>query len=422
MRKAATLYDYIKWRGDLTFRQDEFNERDAAVLSQLVYTDFSKFSSLNEDRDYITFKDIGEKIKSHTEFLIVNGDYIQRKEEYDEFLLAACDTDRYGNIKIRKYVDITVLEQNIQFAAATFELDNGLKVITFRGTDDSVVGWKEDFMLSYETTGSQLAAGEYINARLKDEIDGEFYICGHSKGANLAVFAAAVLKDEEIKRLKHIYMFDGPGICEPVLNEAQILEANDILKDKEDPEEKIKEIYSRLDDKTTRISPESCFIGKIFEAKFTDTRLVKSTAKGLGQHSLVTWCMDYHDFLYAEKFERGSVWAGKIFDEWMKYQDMEKRKIFVEEIFGAFEEAGIERFSDILKHGFSSIKKIAGAASGISGTTKKMAMDLPKTGINDIGKSNKKKIDKLQEKVEGKISHLPELSIKSKNYITLSDK
>lgn len=391
MKKAVTLYDYIKWRGDLSFKQDVFNERDAAVLSQLIYTDFNPFiQGDNEDKDYITFKDVGEKIKTHTDFSIVNGDYIQRKEEYDDFLLAACDTERYGNIRISKYVDITVIEDNIQFAAATFELDNGIKVITFRGTDDSVVGWKEDFMLSFETTGSQKKAGEYIKARLKDEIDGPFFICGHSKGGNLAIYAAAVLKDEEKEMLQRIYMFDGPGIYDPVLNERAITEANPFLNNEADTKKKIKELYRSLDDKTTRISPKSCFIGKIFEAKFTDTRLVQSTAKGLGQHSLVTWQMDYHDFLYAEKFERGSVWAGKIFDEWLKDQDMEKRKIFVEEIFGAFEEAGIERFSDILKNGFSSIKKIAEATSGISDETKRMALEFPKKGINDIGITRKK--------------------------------
>lgn len=395
MKKAVTLYDYIKWRGDLSFHQDTFNERDAAVLSQLIYTDFSLFLD-GDAKDYITFKDIKEKIKEDSDCLIVNGDYIIRKQEYDEFLLAACDTERFGNIRIKNYVDITVIEQNIQFAAATFELDNGIKVVVFRGTDDSVVGWKEDFMLSYETIGSQKAAGEYIAARLKDEIDGPFFICGHSKGGNLAIYAAALLKNKEIEMLQHIYMFDGPGICEAVLNEKKIVEANDLKNDKDDPVEKIKKIYSRLDDKTTRISPESCFIGKIFEAKFTDTRLVKSTAKGVGQHSLVTWRMDYHDFLYANKYERGSEWAGKVFDEWLKDQDMEKRKRFVEEIFGAFEEAGIVRFSDILKNSFSSIKKIAEAASGISDETKRMALEFPKKGIDDIGRTRKRSKNYIQ--------------------------
>lgn len=392
MKKAATLYDYIKWRGDLKFIQVEFNEMDAAILSQLIYTDFSQIIPLKEgDKDYITLRQLGEIIKKNAKYSILNGDYLQRKEEYNDFLIAACDSERYGNIRIKKYTDITVVEENIQFAAATFELDNGVKVVTFRGTDDSVVGWKEDFMLSYETTGSQRAAGEYIDARLKDELTEPFYICGHSKGGNLAIYAAAGLADDKLEMVQHIYMFDGPGICDTILEEERIINANPEIENKINSEEKIRTIYKRLDEKTTRISPESCFIGKIFEAKFTDTRIVKSTAKGLGQHSLVTWQVNYYEFFYSERFERASVWAGRIFDEWLRKQDMDKRKVFVEDIFGAFEEAGIVSFNDILKHGFSSIRSIAEAVAGISGVTKRMAMELPKTGINDLGKKNRRK-------------------------------
>ena len=407
----AVLLDYIKWRSDLSFNQDPFNELDAVVLTQLIYTDMKTFFSgyLDEagSQDSFTLRELAEKTKKEADLKILNADYDQSKDDYNAFFYLASESKRYGDILVSSYTDILDNENDTQYAAAIFCLSDKEKFIAFRGTDESLTGWKEDFMISYTITRSQKLAMNYVKQALRKDKDSSFYISGHSKGGNLAIIAGISLKDDDLKRIKHIYDLDGPGLADFVYEELNMAEKN---------------IYNRIDKITTRISPCYCVVGRIFEAGFSDSRIVNSTAKGIkkavGQHSLISWKVNHLKFELADEYDKSSVWAGKIFDEWLSKQTLDDRKIFVDDIFNTLSDAGIKSLRDISANGLKGFKKIIEARAELSDLTKDMAAQLPKTGLSKIEKRRKNRIDILQKKLKS----FSEFSIKARNYIRIDDR
>ncbi len=188
----ADLFDYLKWRGDLTFSQAPVNPVDTLVFSALSYISFGgRVESMPEVP--ISLQDAAEEfflLPDHPERCRVKNDLA--------LLQAAVETPRFRNVMLLQYRSILIPEEETQFAAITFLLDDNSGVITFRGTDYSLVGWKEDFNMTFrETIPAQLLALEYTR-----EIGSKYImplrICGHSKGGNLAVFSA-VKADESIR-------------------------------------------------------------------------------------------------------------------------------------------------------------------------------------------------------------------------------
>ena len=183
----ADLYDYLQWRGDLTFSQAPVNPVDTLIFSALSYISFGgSVEALPEVP--ISLKDAAE------EFFRFPDQLERCRVKNDISLLqAAVETPRFRNIMLLQYRSILIPEEETQFAAITFLLDDNSGVITFRGTDYTLVGWKEDFNMTFrETIPSQILAQEYTR-----EIGSKYImplrICGHSKGGNLAVFAAVIV-------------------------------------------------------------------------------------------------------------------------------------------------------------------------------------------------------------------------------------
>ena len=111
--------------------------------------------------------------------------------------------------------------QDKQFAAVTYVIPNGPTVVAFRGTDSTIIGWKEDFMISYTSVPSQDLALSYAIKHV-GEADGDVIILGHSKGAHLALFAAAHLEEKYQDKLLHVYLNDGPGFNPDILDKSLI--------------------------------------------------------------------------------------------------------------------------------------------------------------------------------------------------------
>lgn len=365
------IYDYVTWRGDLTFAERPFSELDNLVLCQLSYIDMSRAFPPGE---IISAGDLIRVLLERGQLNTLVADGLLKREEYTAFARAAADSKRFGKLLMSDYVDILDEEEQIQFSAVTFRLDKDTAFIAFRGTDSSLVGWKEDFMLSFEKIRAQEEALQYVRRQLHGKGTGtaaepaagagkplRYYIGGHSKGANLALYAACLLTQEERERILHVYVNDGPGLCADVMDLS---------------------LMERVDAITTKIVPEYDVIGKIFEMPVTDNRIVRSSDVGIMQHGIITWQLRDGTLDLVPENAPGSIWIGQVMDQWIGgVTNMEDRKTFIDDLFDTIGAGGIRDFNEMSALGPEGLERMLGAAAGISPITREVARALPVTAV-----------------------------------------
>lgn len=204
----ANIFDYINWRGDLSLRDSKFNEIDNLILARFSYFPFDNILKEGEE---ITIAEAGKRFKK----LDVQKERILQKEDIDLFPKMA-ESKRFSEMKIANYINKISPEEEKQFSAITIYMPDDTIYISFRGTDNTLIGWKEDFNMSFrEKVPSQLDAVEYVN-RVASKYTNKIRIGGHSKGGNLAVYAASFCSKEIKDRIINIYNNDGPGFHETI--------------------------------------------------------------------------------------------------------------------------------------------------------------------------------------------------------------
>ena len=209
----ANVFDYLQWRGDLSFTQDPPNAVDALIFSGLSYIPYVG-RALNSPEVPITLRDAAEDF-----FADEDCESRVRSKNDPELLRAAACTRRFGGCRVVLYRDVLIPERETQFAAVTFLLPDDSVVLAFRGTDSTLVGWKEDFNMTFQQTiPAQLLAQSYVR-EVAAEYGGKLRLCGHSKGGNLAVFAAARSSPMLQKRIAEVYNNDGPGFTDYLMGD-----------------------------------------------------------------------------------------------------------------------------------------------------------------------------------------------------------
>jgi hypothetical protein len=210
------MMDYLEWRGDLTFEQDGFNEVDNLIMSSLAYLEFDGIVSSEVNLNAVSLSDIEKQNSSRIDAFVQlsHNPFFKR---LPELFHKAAQSQRYRDVKLSGYVNEINQKQSEQFSAVVFSINSGLHFIAFRGTDDTIVGWKEDFQMSFrDVVPAQKQAVAYLN-RVCPQLEGKLYAGGHSKGGNLAVYAAAYADRETSDRLIAIYNDDGPGFQSKVI-------------------------------------------------------------------------------------------------------------------------------------------------------------------------------------------------------------
>lgn len=343
---TANISDYIRWRGDLPLTMDSLTEADAIVLCEISYLNFGIFHA-----DQTSTADTEAAISSapvlHDLLLTAEGSFHLPdgavtapidKEESMRFLESAARSIRFGALPLLNIREVLDEGKNTQFGAVTFLLPDGSRYIAFRGTDNTVVGWKEDFMISYTRTEAQDLALAYVRKAL--EQPGSIRVGGHSKGANLALFAAAFLTAEERTRLSGLDLLDGPGLCPEVLGN----ETDSNL--------------TGLQAITHRLIPSYSVIGKLFESDITPAVIVKSNAKGILQHDLLSWQIAYGQPEQADCNDPGSMFLNRSFEQWIEHADMEERQHFVEVLFNSMTDSGYQTIDQITAGGPAAFENI----------------------------------------------------------------
>lgn len=318
----ANILDYIKWRGDLLFTQDSSNVLDAVVFSALSYLRF---------HDILASKStVPVTLRNAAELFFLTEDYEKRARNKNdlELLRLAAESERFGNAELVLYTDQFVPEEDTQFAALTFLLDDGTIMIAFRGTDDTLVGWKEDFNMSFQqTVPAQRLALQYVHEILSI-YDCPVRICGHSKGGNLAVFSAARTSPMFRSRILDVYNFDGPGFSSYMMGDPGYLAMVPVIH---------------------TYVPQSSVIGLIMERE-EPFMIVKSTAMGgLMQHDTFSWEVMGKAPVPADDLSSESRFVEQMLKNWLYAMNHESRNQMVDMLFGFLESGNVTTTEDLLQ-------------------------------------------------------------------------
>ena len=319
----ANIHEYLIWRGDVPFTVSPFNEVDALVLSELAYTDFHGVLS-EEGEQRITVEEARRLFwEKHTREEIMAMDSYTKTAPFlmDEM----AGKGRFGGTVMAYYYDVIDTNVDVQLAALTFYLPDGTAFVAFRGTDDTVVGWKEDFNLSYMlATEGQRRAAEYLTRHFSGQSI-SIRVGGHSKGGNLAMYAAVCAEKAVRDRIIAVYNNDGPGF----LKEFTETEA-----------------YRDMVPRFICTVPEKAVIGTLLNSKAFQ-HVVKSTASGIFQHDGFSWNVLGNRFVEVDRRSDSSIALEMTLHQWLEEQNESNRRTFVNTMFGLLESTGRSTIGEI---------------------------------------------------------------------------
>ncbi len=337
------ILDYLDWRGDLSFAASKPNEVDALIFAWLIYYRFEDFEG-GEFEGMTLSELVSFHEKMRGPFQKINPAVTIDPAVTAAWLLyCAGRTERFASVRVcgflKRQSEKSHAGQDIQFAAASFILEDGdgeLRVIAYRGTDDSIAGWKEDCYLAIsDTVPAQKTGLQY----LEDTADGRrVMICGHSKGGNLAMYAALFASDSRRTDICSVYNFDGPGFCFDMRN---------------------LENYSLIKDRIVTIVPESSIVGMLLEHG-DDYRIVESRNVGLLQHDALFWQVLGNRFVCTDKRNESSLIADGAIRDWIAGMSIEERREFVDALFEILEGTGAVRTTELpeklVQNGFWNLR------------------------------------------------------------------
>ena len=335
----ADLFEYLSWRADVPFSVDPFNEVDNLILSELAYADFSDI--VPSDGTAIPLSIMCEMyFETHDRQLLKKESSFLAKAPLlmDGMLNGA----RFQNMSACFYVNNIVPERHSQMSAITFLLDDGTMFIAFRGTDNSLTGWREDFDLSYiaETHGQELAV-KYLEL-VASRFSYPMRVGGHSKGGNFAVFSASFCESLIQERIITVYSNDGPDFREDVIKA---------------------EGYLRVLPKVLSIIPDTSVIGLLLSS-LSDREVIRSTATGIMQHDGFTWSVNRNRFVPAELSDTG-IFINRAIDSWIDKLDDNTRRSFTQTVFSIIEATEKDSFHEIAREKLKSLTKMIGSMQNI---------------------------------------------------------
>lgn len=325
----GNIMDYISWRGDLSFAQSEFNEVDNLILACFSYVNLDGISAVTKQKGIGLKKLTEEFMKLHTMKELEADKSFIRLAPF--MMMEMAKSVRFGKCVVRNYVNDIVTEAEQQFAAMEIVLEDGTSYVSFRGTDDTIIGWKEDFNLSTGVVPAQKRAIEYLQ-KISEHTDGMLRVGGHSKGGNLAIYGSVMCKSAHEKILE-IYSNDGPGFS----REFQEL-----------PETK------EMMPKIIRIIPEYSIIGTLLEHE-KEPVIVASSSKGLLQHDGFSWEVQGPALVRRDSLNKTALRFIEILHKWIDGMDMEQKRLLIEDLFATLQASGYENLSEVQSGGLKSL-------------------------------------------------------------------
>ena len=311
----ANIFDYLTNVQYDSFYDLPLNELDVLALTELTYLSFDDLLDQSVNR----LSDVATRVPRDSNML-TNKERLQLLDQL-------ASHKRFKNSKLSNFVNEVDIEQQKQFAAMTYRLNLDTYLIVFRGTDDSIIGWKEDFHMTYmKEIPAQKHALTYLEDFFTQHPKQKVMVAGHSKGGNLAVFAASQIQPDLQERISAIYTYDAPGL------QADLTETTG---------------YEEIIPKIQRYVPQGSVIGMMLEVPDTPI-VVKSTALGgIAQHSTFSWQTEGTHFVQLEKISSESLQIKDTLKEWVDSVPDEELELYFDLFFGTILESGINSINDL---------------------------------------------------------------------------
>ncbi len=337
------IIDYVKWRGELELKNSEFNEIDSLILNRFSYF---PLDSIMKEKEIVSIKELSKRFEKEDKEKLK----ILWKDDADLFP-AMGESKRYGEMVAIEYINKLEKESEEQFAAVTVILPDNTIYVSFRGTDNTLIGWKEDFNMSFRShIKSQIDAKEYLENVARKYPNKKIRIGGHSKGGNLAVYASIFANHEVKERIINVYNDDGPGFHEDIVNTEEYKDA-------------IKKVITYI--------PQDSIFGMLLnhEEKYT---IVQSIQKGVMQHDVYSWQVVGGDFVILKEVTNGSKFVDKTIKNWLKDLDLSTREQVIDIVFEIVNSTEAQTVKELKLSLMKNAKKILTAYNNMEYENKKM--------------------------------------------------
>lgn len=335
-KKTDDIYTYMKFRGDLDLKNYPLNEVDALIFSELSYIQFETIVPMAGEKGSISLAEAAKK------YIPKEGKESIFYARYEKLLEKMAECPRYADLQLSNYVSVTDLEKKQQFSALHIQINPFLTFIAFRGTDETIVGWREDFEMSYKMpVPAQISAVDYVNQTTKGLFQ-KYIIGGHSKGGNLAIYSAVFCDSGIQNNIREIYNFDGPGFHKKIADN---------------------ESYLKMKERIHSFVPEASVVGMLMEHE-EEYKVVKSYETAFMQHEGLSWSVAGTRFETVESVDEFSNSISITLKGWLEKADYEERKVMVNALFDILEIGGIHSvldYTDINVHKTAAMVKAAAA-------------------------------------------------------------
>jgi len=362
----ANIKDYLHWRGDLKLEKDGVNEIDVLVLSELVYFPFEKLS--------LTSTSAPISIHEACNQLLALPDIEQSvhlKDDIDLMHLLS-ESDRFCGMLITNFVNHFDVESQTQFAALTVQANERLSFILFRGTDATLVGWKENFNMTFICpVPAQESAVDYLET-IAGSLNGDLILGGHSKGGNLAMYAATFCNPVIKQRIVSINNFDGPGFDQKVI---------------------LSEQYQRIRDKMSTYVPQSSIVGMLMEHE-EQYIIVRSSQKvKYLQHDMFSWELERNHFSCLDSLTDTSQLIDHTIKGWVADLDLSQREKFVDALYSIISQTNARTIKDMEEKWFDSAVVIFSSIDSMDEETRKLILKTLSVLANNAKKTFGKAIE-----------------------------
>lgn len=351
----AQLIDYLEKVENLTFDQEPLNILDKVCINEIGYLTYEKWLTASDLKKLINLHDFAEGKE-------LNPDYsFMVTKERVELAEAMVRSKRFAGLHLSNYRSVLDKEVEKQFAAMIFSLPElDYHQLVFRGTDDSVIGWKEDFQLTYSR---EIPAHRSAMTFLEDHLpnlSGRITVSGHSKGGNLALYSAVQSSTALREKIAELLLLDSPGLMKSLLE---------------------KPSYQELKAKMIVIRPQDSVVGVML---YWDRPAQLVTAEGIGfaQHNALSWEVDLatNDFVHEDQPTELSQRLEETFQEWIETLPKQQLKQGFDLVFDTILDSGIESLDDIGIQALPQIGQMLQEFGNLSDKQKKVLQD----GFNQL--------------------------------------
>lgn len=342
--------DYLREYGDYSFEEKPFSDVDSLVISQLSYLKFDGI--VPEPGEECAPVSLSE-IAAHADYDHLYADERYRKDNTALFT-GILKSRRFGQMRMWNYVNQIEPEQESQFSAVVCGLTEELVYVVFRGTDENIVGWKEDLNLAFsEPVPGQKRSAAYLE-QAAATIRGRFFVGGHSKGGNFAVYASMHCEPQVRERIAAIYDHDGPGFR---------------------PEVRAQGAWQEIEGRIHKTVPRSSLVGMLLYTE-GNYQVVESKTIGLAQHNPYTWLVKEDAFRVVDEIRPGRKFVDQTLNEWILSLDQAQMHIFVDTLYGVVQASETDNLIDFTAHWFQSLQKIGKAIGEVDEETAEVMIQI----------------------------------------------